>query len=254
MDTTDKIGDLLGSETPMEIDLLELPDSVFELFEEDKEHRSTFDLNSSFCSTNDSSRWLSELDDIDAIINEDSWGDDSNFTVKAVENVAKPSVMSIFGQKQCIDAEVQTDGTENIPDYEGPDPLTIDDIQSKSKFRELSECSSRPSSSNSSKRSQKSRKSKERHVLHFLLDLLQDDSCGSLIYWVDQPKGIFRIEKSGTHEIVALWNRKKTTCVKDWNNFARTLRNHYRGEKFLEPIREQYTYKFSREFLSKHVF
>ena len=64
------------------------------------------------------------------------------------------------------------------------------------------------------------------------------------------------IKKGGKNEVFTqkLWNRKKTTCVKDWNNFVRTLRYHYKGEKSLKPIREQYTYKFSREFLSKHVF
>ena len=66
---------------------------------------------------------------------------------------------------------------------------------------------------------------------------------------MDKPQGIFRVDKNQANEIVRRWNRKKGSGVKDWNNFARTLRNHYKGEKSLEPVKEHYTYKFSREFM-----
>merc|ERR1711983_92296 len=100
--------------------------------------------------------------------------------------------------------------------------------------------------SGSSKRSKRGR-----HVLHFLLSLLQEPANHNLIYWVEQPQGIFRVDKNHANEIVRIWNQKKGSGVKDWNNFARTLRNHYKGEKSLEPVKEQYTYKFSREFMER---
>ena len=35
--------------------------------------------------------------------------------------------------------------------------------------------------------------------------------------------------------------QRKGTGVKDWNNFARTLRNYYKCEKYLEPVKENKT-------------
>merc|ERR1711983_515785 len=73
-------------QTPM--DLLELPDSIFGLFEDQitnpdldsiSSSSSTSNLNSLYCSTN-CSRWpsfSSALDDIDSIINEDIWKDNN---------------------------------------------------------------------------------------------------------------------------------------------------------------------------------
>ena len=260
MNTTSDLEDFL--QTPM--DLLELPDSIFRLFEDedtnpDQSSRpsssSVSNLNSLYCSTN-CSRWpsfSSALDDIDSIINEDIWKDDANLlTIRAADHaVEKPSLMDIFSDKESKDAQVQTDGDsafDAIPDYEGLEPLTLDDIQSKPrKSRPSSVFSSRSGSSSTSKR--RSKKAQGRHVLHFLLNFLQEDTNHSFIHWVDKPQGIFRVDKNQANEIVRRWNRKKGSGVKDWNNFARTLRNHYKGEKSLEPVKEHYTYKFSREFM-----
>ena len=250
MNTISGLEDFL--QTPM--DLLELPDSIFDAFEDQDTNpdqhsihsssSSTSNLQSLYCSTN-CSRWPS-LDDIaiDSIINEDIWKDDDAnlLTIRAADPVAeKPSLMDVFNGSK--DAQVQTDDV-NIPDYEGLEPLTLNDIQPKPrKSKEtLSEFSSR--SGSSGKRSKRGR-----HVLHFLLSLLQEPANHNLIYWVEQPQGIFRVDKNHANEIVRIWNQKKGSGVKDWNNFARTLRNHYKGEKSLEPVKEQYTYKFSREFM-----
>ena len=263
-------------QTPM--DLLELPDSIFGLFEGQvtnpdqdsiSSSSSTSNLNSLYCSTN-CSRWpsfSSALDDIDSIINEDIWKD-NNVKVRPKSSISArstgvrpksagvrpksassarsarkvPYVVDIFNGSQ--DAQVQTD--VNIPDYEGLAPLTLNDIQSKRRKSKdtLSEFSSR--SGSSGKRSKRGR-----NVLHFLLSFLQEPSNHNFIHWVEKPQGIFRVDKNHANEIVLIWNQRKGSGVnvKDWNNFARTLRNYYKGEKYLEPVKEQYTYKFSREFM-----
>ena len=249
MNTMSGLEDFL--QTPM--DLLELPDSILEVFKDQDTNpdqhsipsssSSTSNLQSLYCSTN-CSRWPSFSSDIDLITNEDIWKDDDAnlLTIRAADPVAeKPSLMNIFNGSK--DAQVQTEDV-SIPDYEGLEPLTLNDIQSKPrKSKEtLSEFSSR--SGSSGKRSKRAR-----HVLHFLLSLLQEPSNHNLIQWVEQRQGIFRVDKNHANEIVRIWNQKKGSGVKDWNNFARTLRNHYKGEKSLEPVKEQYTYKFSREFM-----
>ena len=251
MNTMSGLEDFL--QTPM--DLLELPDSILEVFEDQDTNpdqhsipsssSSTSNLHSLYCSTN-CSRWPSFSSDIDSIINEDIWKDDDAnlLTIRAADPVAeKPSLMDVFNGSK--DAQVQTDDV-NIPDYEGLEPLTLNDIQPKPrKSKEtLSEFSS--ASGSSGKRSKRGR-----NVLHFLLSFLQEPSNHNFIHWVEKPQGIFRVDKNHANEIVLIWNQRKGSGVnvKDWNNFARTLRNYYKGEKSLEPVKEQYTYKFSREFM-----
>ena len=227
------LDDLVGP-----LDLLEVPESIFELYEAEDEIASTnpSTLHSLYCSTN-CSRWpsiSSTLDDIDAIINEDNL-----LTVMPAppKNTSeKCSIMDYFqGTNEGVsgvsgvsdvsgvskDASVQTNFSEEIPECEGFGQLTLEDIgTSKSRRRQSSTCSRTSSITKSSSGSVLEKRKKKSSVLHFLLCLMNDSSYKSLIEWVDKEEGTFKVNKEHAEEVVHIWNRKKKKSVKNWNNFA----------------------------------
>ena len=108
---------------------------------------------------------------------------------------------------------------------------------------------SRPGSN--SKVTKKKRKRKSRNVLHFLKDLL-DTPNDNVISWEDKESGIFRIHDRDS--ILQYWNKDKTRPVKCWDNFAKTLRTHYKsqGENHLRYVSSHFVWRFSKEFMTKH--
>ena len=120
------------------------------------------------------------------------------------------------------DAGVQTNLNEEIPECEGGiGQLTLEDIETLNSRRRKPSLSSRTSSkSRGSSGSVLDKRKKKSSVLHFLLGLINDTSCHSLVEWIDKKEGIFKVDKERADEVVQIWNRKKKKSVKNWNNFA----------------------------------
>ena len=97
--------------------------------------------------------------------------------------------------------------------------MTLEDIVGLKHQNRSRRSSSRTSSLSSGSVLGKKKKTKKvSHVLHFLLNLIEDKSLESVVQWVDEKEGTFKI--TNANEVVEIWNRSRNKSVKDWNNFA----------------------------------
>ncbi|XP_071809275.1 SAM pointed domain-containing Ets transcription factor-like [Asterias amurensis] len=82
------------------------------------------------------------------------------------------------------------------------------------------------------------------HLWQFLKDLLvQPDSYGYCIRWLDRPQGIFKIEDSV--EVARLWGLRKNRPAMNYDKLSRSIRQYYKkGIMKKTEIAQRLVYQF----------
>ena len=63
------------------------------------------------------------------------------------------------------------------------------------------------------------------HLWEFLLEILMDDSCVSLIEWTDEANGEFKLNDS--EEVARRWGMRKHKEGMNYDKLSRALRYYY---------------------------
>ena len=63
------------------------------------------------------------------------------------------------------------------------------------------------------------------HLWEFLLELLMDESCSSIIQWTDELNGEFKLKSS--EDVARKWGQRKHKEGMNYDKLSRALRYYY---------------------------
>ena len=72
------------------------------------------------------------------------------------------------------------------------------------------------------------RKSRHKDIVHlweFLFELLADESCGSIIAWITEENGEFKLKNP--EQVAKLWGAYKGVKAMNYEKLSRALRTYY---------------------------
>ncbi|XP_020904740.1 transcriptional regulator ERG homolog [Exaiptasia diaphana] len=80
------------------------------------------------------------------------------------------------------------------------------------------------------------------HLWEFLLDLLSDEKCSSLITWTDREEGEFKLKNQ--EEVAKRWGHLKRRPGMNYDKLSRALRYYYQKDIIKKVNGQRLAYKF----------
>lgn len=110
--------------------------------------------------------------------------------------------------------------------------------------RSAERCSSPNSSTPTPNRRREHRYKNMLHLWEFLLELLADESCRSIICWKKKESGVFKLIDH--HEVAKRWGMLKQKDGMDYSKLSRALRLYYQQGIIRKVKGEMLVYRFNK--------